>query len=107
MRRVFTLHGVAPDVNSRRSIYRNIADEAALSSILSSRPQFVPLTAAVAGEGDALTVDDATRCSADAALLARRYGHAVTLFVNPDHVDPPRPHSFHLLSVLMDGIGTG
>lgn len=107
MPRVYTLHGVAPNVDPRRFIYRNIADLASLSSILSSRPPFVPLAAAVAGDGDALTIDDATRCAADAAMLARRHGHAVTLFVNPEHVDPPQPHSFHLLNVLMDGLHDG
>jgi hypothetical protein len=102
--RVFTLHGVAPRVQPRRSIYRNISDEATLTAILAAREPFVPLADALAGRGDALTVDDATRTAADAALLARRFGHAVTLFVNPSQVDPPVPYSFLLLSALLDGL---
>lgn len=104
MGRVFTLHGVAPRVQPRRFVYRNISDEETLTAILAARERFVPLADALAGRGDALTVDDATRASADAALLARRHGHAVTLFVNPGQVDPPAPYSFHLLSALLDAV---
>ena len=99
---IYTMHGVAPNVDPRRFIYRNISDERRFREILSTRPAFVPLTESLAGRGDALTIDDATRASADAALLARRLGHEVTLFVNPGQVDPPIPYSFNLLSVLMD-----
>ena len=104
MGRVFTLHGVAPRVQPRRFIYRNISDQKTLTSILAATAPFVPLAEALAGRGDALTVDDATRAAADAALLARRHGHAVTLFVNPGQIDPPVPYSFHLLSVFLDAV---
>lgn len=102
--RVFTLHGVAPEVDPRRFIYRNISDGRALEKILRARPKFVPLPSAMRGEGDALTIDDATRCGAEAASLAAALGHAVTLFVNPRHVDPPSRHWFHLVSALLDGL---
>ena len=103
---IYTLHGVAPNLDLRRFIYRNISDEKKLTAILGRRRAFVPLKEALAGNGDALTIDDATRASADAALLARQYGHHVTLFVNPGQVDPPRPYSFNLLAVLIDGVST-
>ena len=99
---IYTMHGVAPNVDPRRFIYRNISDERSFRAILSARTPFVSLAESLAGRGDALTIDDATRASADAALLARKLGHQVTLFVNPGQVDPPVPYSFNLLSVLMD-----
>ena len=99
---VFALHGLSTRAEPRKFVYRNIADEETLTRVLSSRHRFVPLADALAGRGDALTIDDGTRAAADAALLARRFGHAVSLFINPAHVDSARPYSFHLLNALLD-----
>ena len=71
---------------------------------LSSVPPFVPLANALAGRGVALTIDDAIRGAADAARLARRHGHAVTLFVNSGQVQSGAPHAFLVLNALLDGL---
>ena len=83
-------------------VYRNISDAAILDRVLATRPKFVSLGEALAGGGDALTIDDATTASADAALLARKHGHAVTLFVNPGQIESGQTYSFLLMSVLLD-----
>jgi hypothetical protein len=100
--RILALHGVAPQVDRRRFEFRNFEEVRALERFLSAAPPFLPLVEALAGRGDALTIDDATRGAADAALLARRYGHAVTLFVNPAQVESGAPYWFFLLNVLLD-----
>src|SRR5581483_468258 len=70
---------------------------------LAGRPEkYVPIDAALAGQGDALTIDDATFAGKHAAELARGHGHAVTLFVNPYHVTLARPYFFHRLSAMLD-----
>jgi len=53
----------------------------------SRRRKYVPLAQAIAGGGDALTVDDATYAALELALMARRCGHAVSWFVNGSHVE--------------------
>ena len=104
MSRILAIHGVAAHVDSRRFAFRNLSDVHSLNRFLSSSRRFVPLPEALAGRGDALTVDDATRAGADAALLARTHGHAVTLFVNPGQVESGAPHSFLMLNALLDSL---
>ena len=101
--RVFTLHGVEPRVQPRRSIYRNISDEATLTAIwpLESHSSRSPMRWPVAATRSLWTM---RRALPRTRRFARRFGHAVTLFVNPSQVDPPVPYSFLLLSALLDGL---
>jgi hypothetical protein len=101
---VYTLHGIAAGVRLSKFAYRNVSEKATLEAILRTRAKFVPLDQAIAGYGDALTVDDATRASADAAMLARQYGHAVTLFVNPGQIESGETYSFLSMAVLLDSV---
>jgi hypothetical protein len=101
---ILTLHGVAQGVDRRRFGFRNLCEIAALRRFLSSVPRLVPLPEALAGGGSALTIDDATTAAANAALLAREYGHAVSLFVNAGQVESGRPYSFVVLNALLDGL---
>jgi peptidoglycan/xylan/chitin deacetylase (PgdA/CDA1 family) len=101
---IYTLHGVAPAVDPARFADRNISHERKLGALFSRMETFVPLERAMSGEGAALTIDDATYASAAAARLARRYGHAVTLFVNPGQVETGQPYSFNMLGVLLDNV---
>lgn len=100
--RIFAIHGAAPNAERRRFLYRSIAHPRTLERFLDAGPPFVPLADALAGVGDALTIDDATRGSADAALLARARGYAVTLFVNPGQVISGAPYWFVALNTLID-----
>lgn len=101
---ILTIHGVAPTVDPQRFAYRNLSATDSLRRFLSSAPPLVPLSDALAGGGSALTIDDATHSAADAALLAREYGHAVSLFVNAGQVESGTPHSFLMLNALLDGL---
>lgn len=100
--RVFCIHGIAPVVDAERFLSRNLVGARRLEQFLAGRQRFVSLDDAMAGRGDALTIDDATRAAADAAWLARRLGHAVTLFVNPGQVESGAPYHFLLLNALLD-----
>ena len=102
MARILTSHGIAARVDRRLFAFRNLWTAEALGKWLSSQRQFVPLPDALAGRGEAFTIDDATRAGADAALLARRHGHAVSLFINPEQVDAGAPYAFVLLNVVLD-----
>jgi peptidoglycan/xylan/chitin deacetylase (PgdA/CDA1 family) len=103
---VLTIHGIAPAVIPKTFCFRNICDADTMARYLESVPTFVPLADAIAGRGDALTIDDAIRGAADAALLARRFGHAVTLFVNPGQVESGAPYAFLVLNAVLDGLGS-
>jgi len=70
---------------------------------LERRPaKYVSLAQALQGEGDALTIDDATYGGMRAALLALRYGHAVSWFVNGLHAAKGLPYFPFQLSALVD-----
>jgi len=101
---VLTIHGIAPAAIPGTFSFRNICDADAMARHLTSIPPFVPLADAIAGLGDALTIDDGIRGAADAALLARRHGHAVTLFVNPGQVESGAPYAFLVLNALLDSL---
>lgn len=104
MSRILAIHGVATHIDPRRFSFRNLTGADALGTFLSSTPRLVSLPEALAGRGDALTIDDATRAGGDAALLARKHGHAVTLFVNPGQVESGAPYAFLALNALLDGL---
>lgn len=102
MSEILTLHGAVPGVDRERIRFQNMADRDVLDAFLRRAPRFVPLAEALAGHGDALTIDDATVAAADAARLALAHGHAVSLFVNPGQVVSGEPYWFSLLHELMD-----
>lgn len=104
MAHILAIHGVAPNVDRSRFSFRNMSDMDQLRDFLSTAPRFVALPEALAGRGHALTIDDATRGAADAALLARELGHDVSVFVNPEQVESGTPHSFLVLNVLLDNL---
>lgn len=101
---IFVIHGVAAAVDPHRFAYRNLIECDALGRFLGSRPPLVSLANALAGHGDALTIDDATRAGADAALLVRERGQPVTLFVNPGQVESGAPYSFVALNAVLDDL---
>jgi hypothetical protein len=103
MSRVLAIHGVSSaPIDRGRFGFRNLSSARQLAQLLSSAERFVPLLDALADRGDALTIDDATRAGMEAALLARRYGHAVTLFVNPGQIELGEPYAFVALNGLLD-----
>ena len=104
MAHVWAMHGVSCRIDHTRLVDRFVADEAAYAGFLASSPPFVSLEAALAGEGTALTIDDATHGSARAARLALQHGHMVTLFVNPGQVESGAPYSLAALSSLLDQV---
>lgn len=99
---VLALHGAARDVVRDRFEFQNMTDREVLRRYLVALPPLVPLEVALAGNGVALTIDDATRAAADAALIARDLGHHVSVFINPEQVESGSPYWFGLLHCLLD-----
>lgn len=95
---------MAAEVDPARFCFRNMTDEGGLRRYLARAAPFAPLRDALWGHGIALTIDDGIRGAADAALLAREFGHAVTLFVNPGQVVSGEPYWFLVLNVLLDAL---
>ncbi len=99
---IYALHGVIDRVDAKLFSHRNMTPAHHVRARLDTQQKLVPLADALAGKGDALTIDDATVASARAALLARQLGHAVTLFVNPWQVADGRVDPFASLHWLLD-----
>jgi hypothetical protein len=100
---IYFTHGVVSAWNSERISHGLMLSETILSRHLQQRAvKYVPLVEALAGKGDALTVDDASYAGLQATLLARQFGHAVSWFVNGMHVERGLPYFPFLLSWTLD-----
>lgn len=100
---IYTSHGLIEHADASRFLHRNLLDRRRFAEHLSGRSApYVDLEEALAGRGDALTVDDGTHAGAEAAALARQLGHEVAFFVNPSHVIRGEPYFFSELNVVMD-----
>ena len=100
---VYAMHGIFSEGDAKAFQNRCLIREDKFERLLSSLPfKFVSLDDAVAGRGEALTVDDATNAAYRAAKLAREHGHAVTVFVNPYFVRSQRPYFFLELNWFLD-----
>lgn len=99
---IYAMHGIVQDRKPNLFGHRIFLDYDTFESYLSSRTRFVDLQAALAGKGDALTIDDATSAAADAARLAISKGHQVTLFVNGFNVKNEYPYCFAQVNRLLD-----
>ena len=99
---IYALHGVIDRVDAKLFSHRNMTPADRVRARLDTQQKLVPLAEALAGKGDALTIDDATVASAQAALLARQLGHDVTLFINPWQVADGRADAFAALHWLLD-----
>jgi hypothetical protein len=99
---IYAMHGVIESPSPEKATDLWMCDTDNFISMLSRRRPFVKLAESLQGNGDALTIDDATCAARDAALLARSYGHEVTLFVNSDYIRDDAPYYLHVLSSLVD-----
>ena len=100
---IFVSHGVVSPYSSDRISHGLCLpiSRAALHLQL-RREKYVPLAQAIVGQGDALTVDDATYAGLELVLLARRYGHAVSWFVNGSHVEHKIQYFPFQISCMLD-----
>jgi hypothetical protein len=103
---IFAMRGVADGVQPQRFQYRNLLKVEQFCVFLRSAPKFIPLADALEGRGRALTIDGATVASARAAKLAREFGHAVTIFINPLHIETGQSYWFSRLNTLLDRVET-
>jgi peptidoglycan/xylan/chitin deacetylase (PgdA/CDA1 family) len=100
---IYVTHGVVPCWSSERISHALFLPESRVARHLRLRRlKYVPLAQALDGEGDALTVDDATYGGLKLALLARRYGHAVSWFVNGSNVEHRKQYYPFQISFMLD-----
>jgi peptidoglycan/xylan/chitin deacetylase (PgdA/CDA1 family) len=100
---IFVTHGViSPYSSDRISHGLCLPTSRAALHLQLRREKYVPLAQAIVGQGDALTIDDATYAGFELALLARRYGHAVSWFVNGSHVEDKIQYFPFQISCMLD-----
>jgi hypothetical protein len=100
---IYVCHGVVSHKDNSLISHALFADESAFCEYLSSLPScFVTLDQAMAGAGDALTVDDATYAGFRAVTLARQMGHAVSWCVNGEEVVEGLPYFPFQISCMLD-----
>lgn len=101
---IWIVHGIVAQADPLSFTHRILLDASRFKSFLERRSdKFVDLDQAVAGRGDALTIDDSTSAAADAAELCRATGHAVTVFVNARNIAWQQTYWFAMLNALVDG----
>src|SRR3954469_14208252 len=98
MSRVLAIHGVTTTIDRSGFSGRNLLSGAQLHHFLAASPRFGPLSQALRGGGHALTIDDSMVAARDAAVMARKHGHDVTLFVNPGQIESGAPYAFVALN---------
>ena len=100
---IFVGHGVVSGADAKLFNHRNLLDrEAFLHHLRTRSDPYVSLDRAISGTGDAITFDDSTNASADAALLSRQLGHDVTLFVNASNIVTGGVYWFGQVNALLD-----
>jgi hypothetical protein len=100
---IYAMHGVAADSSPDLFVHRNLLDtNRFVAHLLQRERPYVPLAACLKGEGDALTIDDSIHAAAQAAHLARKHGHAVTLFLNGYNIERSEPYFFSRLNAALD-----
>jgi hypothetical protein len=101
---VHTFHGVLADWNGARLVDRlYVPRDAFLSRLEKSSTKYVKVQNCGPSER-ALTVDDSTIAGAEACMIARRFGHEVTLFLNPHQIISQTPYFFTILNLAIDSI---
>jgi peptidoglycan/xylan/chitin deacetylase (PgdA/CDA1 family) len=100
---IYVSHGIISSYSSERISHALCLPASRVELHLRlRRKKYVPLAFAIAGRGDALTVDDATYAGLDLALMARRHGHAVSWFVNGSHVENRIEYFPFQISAMLD-----
>jgi Polysaccharide deacetylase len=102
--RVHTFHGVLASWDGTRLVDRlYVPRDVFASSIELSAKKYVGMQSC--GPDDAaLTVDDSTIAGAEACLIARQFGHEVTLFLNPHQIITQTPYFFTILNLAIDSL---
>lgn len=102
---IYTTHGIVKNRKPKTFWHRNLLDAEKFIEHLQNRPTpYVDLDLALAGHGDAFTIDDATVASYEAAKTAREYGHEVTLFINTALIDQSLVYTSAYLDIFIDVI---
>ncbi|MFY0629469.1 MAG: polysaccharide deacetylase family protein [Flavobacteriaceae bacterium] len=102
---VYCTHGIVRNFDNSVFIHKNMLDWDATENYLKTREKpFQSLELAISGKAEALTIDDNTQAAYDLAALAIRYGHEVTLFINPHNLVHRQGYSFVLLNLLIDSL---
>jgi hypothetical protein len=96
------VHGVVYSASRDLFNHRNLLDIETFSTYLANRPPYGPLATSIVNGNDALTLDDSTFAAAEAALIARKLEHCVTLFVNGYNISSGMPYSFSRLNAALD-----
>ena len=100
---IYVTHGIIASYSSERISHALcLPTTRAQLHLQLRRKKYVPLAQAIAGGGDALTVDDATYAGLEMALLARRCGHAVSWFINGSHVEDRIEYFPFQISSMLD-----
>jgi hypothetical protein len=100
--RIDTSHGVIAGLNPDLFVHRNCLDIDQFEAYLKACPRYCSLKDCLAGRGNAFTLDDSMVIAGDAARLARKYGHEVTIFLNGYNIEYSQPYFFSKLNVVLD-----
>jgi hypothetical protein len=100
---IYAMHGVNKIFTKRSFCDQDFLDtELFKTHLLNRKNRYVSIEDAIEGKGDALTIDDSLRGGLEAATLCRKFGHEVSLFINPFNIEKKVPYWFSILNILLD-----
>ncbi len=105
---IYCMHGVVKNKKADAFNFsqRIFLDFDQFEEYLKNRPaKFIDIDEAIAeGKGEVLTIDDACIGGGDAALLAAKHQHHVSLFINPYYIENQQAYYFSYLNYLLENI---
>lgn len=100
---ILACHGIVNNCNATSLLHKNMIDRKKFYLFLKNlNYKLVDIEVAINGNGNALTIDDATYASASAALLAKKMGHEVTIFINPYNIENSKTLFSSLINVAVE-----
>lgn len=100
---IYVSHGIVNSHSPRKFCHQFLLDRKKFKIYIRHKPnKYVSIENALDGKGEALTIDDATYASYDAAKLLKKYGHEVTFFINPFYIEHKIDYWFLKLNFFLD-----
>lgn len=100
---IYASHGLVKKRSFNKICHMHLLDYQLFEKHLESKKErYVSIEESIHERGDAFTIDDSIYAAMDAALLLRKYGHNVSLFINAYYIENNINYWFVVLNCLMD-----
>ena len=102
---IYNIHNIVTCYDPTRMAHRNCIDYTKFYHYLRHCNNFDDIDSIFEhGDGNVLTIDDATMGAFDAAMLCDRFRKYATFFINPYYIEKGKTYYMHYLSLMIDSV---